>query len=245
MIRRFFATVLLLTAVHLAAAGFEVPALTGRVVDTADAFGAEGKARIDRAIRTFEKATGGQMVVVSLKPLENTTIEEAGIALADQWKIGHKGKDDGAILIIIPESRRMRLEIGYGWEGVVNDAKAGDILRGLKGFFREKRYADGAVYAVGKMQEHITGKALPEKERMNPPSEEEELTWEDIFYILIFLVLAASGFWVLSWIFGFLFGGGGGGGSDSSNTDSDSDSSGDDYSGGGGDSGGGGASDDW
>lgn len=56
--------------------------------------------------------------------------------MAEAWKIGRKGKDNGAILVIVPDDREMRLEIGYGWEGEINDAKAGDVIRDMAPFFR-------------------------------------------------------------------------------------------------------------
>ena len=144
---------------QLSAAEFRVPPLTGRVVDAAGIFtGAELEA-VTTAIQRLEQASGGQMVVAVLNDLGDKSIEEAGIALAEAWRIGHKGRDDGAILIIVPGEHRMRLEVGYGWEGVINDARAGDIIRDLAGFFRANRYADGVVYAVGKVQEFVTGQA--------------------------------------------------------------------------------------
>ncbi len=153
----------------LMAADFVVPRHTSWVVDEAGIFSKAGKNRILDAIQQLEKATdGGQMAVVALKHLNGISIEEAGIRIADAWKVGNKGKDDGAILIIVPSERRMRLEIGYGWEGNINDARAGDIIRGLQPFFRAERYADGAVYAVGQVQKLVTGTA-PEN-LPKPPS---------------------------------------------------------------------------
>lgn len=157
--KQFF-LLLLLSVFSLAAADFTVPRHTSWVVDEAQVFSKEEKDRILSAIQKLEKATdGGQMAVVTLKSLNGISIEEAGIKIADAWKVGNRGKDDGAILVIVPSERQMRLEIGYGWEGSINDARAGDIIRGLKPFFRAERYADGAVYAVGQVQKLITGTA--------------------------------------------------------------------------------------
>ena len=133
--KQFF-LLLLLSVFSLAAADFTVPRHTSWVVDEVQVFSKEERDRILSAIQKLEKATdGGQMAVVTLKSLNGISIEEAGIKIADAWKVGNRGKDDGAILIIVPSERQMRLEIGYGWEGSINDARAGDIIRGLKPFF--------------------------------------------------------------------------------------------------------------
>ena len=149
--KHLFSLLLFGLLIGLAAAEPKVPQLTGRVVDQAKIFGASGAEKIDAAIRALETATGGgQMAVLTVDTLDGTPIEEFGIRVMDQWKIGRKGKDDGAILIIALRDRAMRLEIGYGWEGDINDARAGDIIRGLAPFFRENRYPDGVLFPVSK-----------------------------------------------------------------------------------------------
>ena len=101
-------------------AEFTVPPLTGRVIDAGAVFTTEERVRIENAILKLESATGGQMVVATLPSLEGLSIEDVGIRLGDAWEIGNKGKDDGAILIIVVPERKMRLEVGYGWEGAIN-----------------------------------------------------------------------------------------------------------------------------
>ena len=191
--KQFF-LLLLLSVFSLAAADFTVPRHTSWVVDEAQVFSKEERNRILSAIQKLEKATdGGQMAVVTLKSLNGISIEEAGIKIADAWKVGNRGKDDGAILIIVPSERQMRLEIGYGWEGSINDARAGDIIRGLKPFFRAERYADGAVYAVGQVQKLITGTA-PENVPEPPAavSAKGKNTFTD--YVLVILIGIATFF---------------------------------------------------
>ncbi|MBQ3351457.1 MAG: TPM domain-containing protein [Thermoguttaceae bacterium] len=146
-----FAATALLSALT-ANAELAVPPLTGRVVDAGSVFTPEESAQIESAILRLESATGGQMVVTTLPSLEGLSIEEVGIRLGDTWKIGSKEEDNGAILIIDVQERKMRLEVGIGWEGAINDARAGDVIRGLAPFFRENKYADGAVWAVESVQ---------------------------------------------------------------------------------------------
>lgn len=232
---------LLLFALLPALAGFglDVPPLTGRVVDRAGVFGTGGAAEIENAIREFEQATGGgQMAVLTVKTLDGTPIETFGIAVMDKWKIGRKGKDDGVILIIAVDDRKTRLEVGYGFEGAINDARAGDVLRSLAPYFRENRYAAGTVHAVGMVQKFVTGKAPEGLAEMEP---EEERTpesgggsfWPILIFIVIFLVATrgAGGFFIGGGGEGGGFSGGGGRGGG--------------FSGGGGRGGGGGASGGW
>ena len=154
-----FAAIALISAPR-ANAEFKVPPLTGRVVDAGKVFTEEESAHIEASILRLESATGGQMVVTTLPSLEGLSIEDVGIRLGDTWKIGSKDKDDGAILIIVVSDRKMRLEVGRGWEGPINDARAGDVIRGLAPFFRANKYADGAVWAVESVQQYVTGKEV-------------------------------------------------------------------------------------
>ncbi len=207
----------------------EVPPLTGRVVDRAGVFGSDGIAKIEAAILELEATSGGQMAVLTVKTLDRTPIEEFGIAVMDKWKIGHKNKDDGIILIMAVGDREMRLEVGYGWEGDINDARAGDILRAMAPFLRDGRYTEAAVYAVGEVQRHVTGKA-PEGHQTI-----QEETDHDAGMIILFVIL---------FIFFIFFGGRKGGGIILSGGRGGGGGFGG-FSGGGGRGGGGGASGRW
>ncbi len=232
--RSVFALILTFACV-LSAGAFDVPELTGRVVDKTGTLNGEDRTLIEKRIKTFEEATGGQLAVALLPPLKDVSIEEAGLALLNTWKIGMKGKDNGAVLLLIPDSRQMRLEIGYGWEGVVNDARAGDILRGLGPYFRKKKYADGIVHAVGSMEDFITGKKT-QLEKIAPP-EEQKVDWS--FYSQLAVVI------MVLLISIFVKPGRTGRGSSSGGGYSGGGYSGGGYSGGGGSGGGGGASSRW
>jgi uncharacterized protein len=149
---------LLLLALALSAhAELGVPALTGRVVDQAGLLSAEQLQAVEKAILDLEAASGGQMAILALPTLAGGDLEGFAIRVAEKWQIGHQGKDDGAILLIASEDRKIRLEIGYGWEGPINDARAGDIIRGMGPYFRSQDYAGGMTYAVRKVQEFVTG----------------------------------------------------------------------------------------
>ena len=232
--KRFLTLLLLAAVLPLGAAKLKLPELTGRVVDQAQIFTAEQTAQIESAILQLEKATGGQMAVLTIKSLNGMPIEWYSIKLAEKWKIGHKGKDNGAILIIALNDRSMRLEIGYGWEGQVNDARAGDIIRELAPYFRENKYGEGTAQAVMRVQEFVTGKPveglppLKRTERRQPGGSVLLI----ICSIIALAVLSGGRILIIPGFGGGFRGGGGFGG-------------GGGFSGGGGGFGGGGSSGKW
>jgi uncharacterized protein len=99
-----------------------LPALSGRVVDTAGALPAVSREALTQQLAAFEATKGTQLVVVIVPRVEPDTIEQFGIRLMDTWKIGRKGVDDGAILIVATEAHQLRIEVGYGLEGALSDA---------------------------------------------------------------------------------------------------------------------------
>ena len=106
-----------------------IPPLTGRVVDAAHVLDDSTRNRIDGELASFEASSGIQFVVVTLPDLGSDTIEDWGLALGRGWSIGQKGKDNGVILIVAPKDRQLRIEVGYGLEGVLPDATANGIIR--------------------------------------------------------------------------------------------------------------------
>jgi uncharacterized protein len=135
-----------------------VPPLSGRVVDRAGMLTGDDAVRVEQAILDLEGATGGQMAVLTLPTLDGDSLERFSVQVAETWKIGNKGRDDGAILLLVRDNRDIRLEIGRGWEGPVNDARAGDIIRGMTPYFRAGRFGDGTVFAVQRVHAFVTGK---------------------------------------------------------------------------------------
>jgi uncharacterized protein len=122
------------------------PALTGRVVDEAGLLSVADRAALTQSLADLETKTTDQLVVVTLKSLQGTTIEDYGYQLGRRWKIGQKDKDSGALLIVAADERKVRIEVGYGLEGTLTDAatkviienailprfKTGDFAGGIK-----------------------------------------------------------------------------------------------------------------
>lgn len=135
--------------------GLEVPAFTGLVVDKADLLSSSDQARLTARLESFQAATTGQMAVLIVPSLKGDSIEDFGIRVADKWKVGRKGVDNGLILIVARDDRAMRIEVGYGFEGRINDARAGDVIRAMGPAFREGHYAQGILGAVDRLEGYI------------------------------------------------------------------------------------------
>lgn len=113
----------------LIAADFPKPA--GFVNDFAGIIAPETKASLETTLGDFEKASGIEIAVVTLPTLMDRTIEDAAVHLFQEWVIGKKGKDNGLLFLVAPNERKMRIEVGYGLEGIITDAKAGRVRDAL------------------------------------------------------------------------------------------------------------------
>lgn len=131
----------------------EIPYLSGPVLDSAQLLTPAELAQLEGVIRN--QLPAAQIQVWTVKSLEGEEIDQVSIRAVDKWKLGVKGKDNGALLLIAISERRMRIEVGRGLEGVVPDALAGRIVdRILKPHFRNREYAQGiqgAVEAIGEL----------------------------------------------------------------------------------------------
>lgn len=109
-----------------------------------------------------ERATGAQVVVAIFRSLEGESLEDFSIRLAQQWRIGQKSLDNGVILLVFVNDRKVRLEVGYGLEPVIPDIVAGALIRDtLAPRFREQRYAAGIEAATDAIYARISGEAAP------------------------------------------------------------------------------------
>ena len=105
------------------------PELSGRVVDQADLLDPAQEAALTARLHALEQQSGRQMVVATVASLEGLEIEDYGVLLGRQWAIGDEQEDDGVILLVAPNERKVRIETGYGAEGVLPDILAGRIIR--------------------------------------------------------------------------------------------------------------------
>jgi uncharacterized protein len=123
-----FLTLLLFAAPALAA-GPTFPALSGRVVDGANILSPQVEADLTTKLENLEKTTGRQLVVATVPDLQGYEIEDYGYQLGRAWGIGQKGTNTGALLIVAPTERKVRLEVGYGLEPILTDALSSVIIQ--------------------------------------------------------------------------------------------------------------------
>jgi uncharacterized protein len=234
----------------------EVPPLRGRVNDLARLLPAERIQGLEGRLAQFEKETGHQVAVLTIPSLKGDSLEDFSIRVAENWKIGQKGFNNGAILLIVRDDRKLRIEVGYGLEGVLPDAIANRIIQEvIVPRFRGGDYAGGIEAGIESILKVTSGEPLPESVR-KPPRRRNELVQSLpllIFVLAAFLFVflgnlgnrrtrsnwtgrrGRSNYWGGPFIGGFGGGSGWGGGG----------SGGGGFSGGGGGFGGGGASGSW
>jgi uncharacterized protein len=120
-----------LTAAAAAQQQLAFPRLTSQVVDEADVLHPSAEADLERELEAHERATGQQVVVATLHSLQGHTVEEFANGLFREWRLGRSEQDDGALLLVAPRERKVRIEVGYGLEGVLTDATSATIIQSL------------------------------------------------------------------------------------------------------------------
>ena len=137
----------------------DVPRHTGPVVDLAGVFTKSESAQISSSLMQFKTKYGPQIQVVTIPNLQDETIESFSIKIVDKWKLGSKDKDNGVLLLIATQDRKVRIEVGQGLEGDLPDALAGKIIRaGIIPFFRKGQINAGVMTGLGMIAESIGGK---------------------------------------------------------------------------------------
>lgn len=128
MLRRFLLILALLIFIP-AAQGQTFPKLTGRVVDDAALLSPQQRQALTDKLAALEKQSGRQLVVATIPDLQGYDIGDYGYRLGREWGIGNKDRNDGALLIVAPNERKVRIEVGYGLEGILTDALSSQIIR--------------------------------------------------------------------------------------------------------------------
>ena len=238
------AALVLSVAVSYAALTF--PALSGRVVDDAGILSAATRDTLTSLLAEHERQTKNQVVVVTLRSLQGTTIEQYGYQLGRAWGIGVKGKNNGTLIIVSPSTHDVRIEVGYGLEGTLTDAQSKLIIENVMlPSFRNGDYDKGVLNGTITVLQVLGGQ--PSVAVTQPPVSDQQPDDNSsgghipiIVIIIVLWLIFGRFFWPLfflgglggGWGRGGGFGGGFGGGSGG-------------FSGGGGSFGGGGASGHW
>jgi uncharacterized protein len=178
-----------------------VPPLKGRVTDLTGTLKPEQIASLEQMLQSFEARKGSQIAVLMLPTTAPETIEQYSLRVAEQWKVGRKKVDDGVVLVVAKNDRTVRIEVGYGLEGALNDATANRIIREvIVPRFREGDFYGGLAAAADRMIRVIDGEPLPEP-RPGPQVEGGTLQMLPVLFIL-----ALVGGAILRRAFGRVFG---------------------------------------
>ncbi|BES70461.1 hypothetical protein RE428_14790 [Marinobacter nanhaiticus D15-8W] len=137
------------------------PELTGRVVDRAEMLSPDVEAHLSQMLQAHEQASTEQVVVVTLPDLQGFPIEDFGYQLGRHWGIGQEGEDNGALLIVAKEERKIRIEVGYGLEGRLTDADSSVIInRIITPAFRQGNFQAGIVNGAEAMIQVLGGEPM-------------------------------------------------------------------------------------
>ncbi|MXR37217.1 TPM domain-containing protein [Craterilacuibacter sinensis] len=146
-----------------------IPALSTRVTDLTGTLSAEQSATLDARLAAFETQTGSQIALLMVPTTGDETIEQFGLRAAEQWKLGRKGVDDGALLVVAKDDRALRIEVGYGLEGALNDATSKRIISEvIVPAFKQGHFYDGLEAGLNSMMQVIKGEALPAPTQAQP-----------------------------------------------------------------------------
>lgn len=259
MMRQVFLTFLLVLAGSFnAAAAPDFPALSGRIVDQANVIDAASEAELVDLSEAHEAETTNQVVVATVNSLEDSSIEYYANTLLRHWQLGQKNQNNGVLLLVAPNERKVRIEVGYGLEGTLTDALAKFIIEeSILPQFRAGDMSAGIVRGMNDIVNVLSGDAEVYEKRRELEDDYGDVIGKTFFFIWALLFFGIPAISFMTRMFGkrqkngsYKWGpftvrkkkkrrGGSSGGGWSSSSSSGG------FSGGGGSSGGGGASGSW
>lgn len=207
--KRALVFVALLFSASLSVAEVAVPPVKSRVTDLTGTLPASEAAQLEQKLASFESKKGSQIAVLIVPTTQPETIEQYSIRVAEAWKLGRKGIDDGVLLLIAKQDRTVRIEVGYGLEGVLPDAVAKRITDEIiVPAFRQGNFVGGINAGIERIVRVIEGEPLPPPParsagRGGGSSATADIAVNNIIFVFILLIIAAR---VLQSIFGRFIG---------------------------------------
>jgi uncharacterized protein len=139
----------------------DVPYLTGRVVDNAQILSPDARTRLAAVLKAHEEATSNQIVVLTVRTIQPEGVEEYAVDVFNNWKLGQKVHNNGVLVVVVPQDRKMRIEVGYGLEPILTDAMAGAIIRDvMTPAFKRADYDAGLQAGVAAIIARLEGKSI-------------------------------------------------------------------------------------
>lgn len=183
---------LLICACSLAAAEVAVPPLKAHVTDLTGTLSGQQVNALEQKLTAFEQAKGSQVAVLLVPTTQPEEIEQYSLRVVEQWKLGRKKIDDGALLLIAKEDRAMRIEVGYGLEGALPDAIARRIIaETITPYFKQGDLFGGIDAGVTQMLQVIQGESLPTPKRSRSSAAKDPLSV--LFVPFMFLYVIGQG----------------------------------------------------
>jgi len=143
--------------------GADIPYLTGRITDNAQLLSPAVSQSLSESLKAHENRTGNQIAVLTIPTIDGESIEEYAVEVFESWKLGQKDKNNGVLIVVVPNDRRMRIEVGYGLEGTLTDGMAGQIIRTvMTPKFKNGDYDGGIADGARAVMEVLEGGELPE-----------------------------------------------------------------------------------
>jgi uncharacterized protein len=167
-----------------------VPPLKGRVTDLTGTLTAQQSAAIEQSLRAFEERKGTQIAVLIVPTTRPEAIEPFALRVVEQWKLGRRKVDDGALLLVAKDDRAVRIEVGYGIEGALNDATAARIIAEvITPRFRQADFYGGLTAGLDQIVRVLDGEALPPPPRRGPAAADNGLgqSWPVLFIVALVL----------------------------------------------------------
>jgi len=183
----------------------EIPPLKARVTDLTGTLNAQQKSALEQTLAEFEARKGAQIAVLMVPTTQPETVEQYAVRVQEAWKLGRKGVDDGVLLVVAKNDRKLKIEVGYGLEGILPDAIAKRIIEDdILPRFRDGDFYGGIRAGVDRIMRVVEGEKLPPPiARSHPQAEGFNTSW-----IVPILLLVVIGGGILRAIFGRFLGSG-------------------------------------
>ena len=166
-----------------------VPALSARVVDQTATLSADQRQRLASKLAAFEAGKGVQIAVLIVASVAPETIEQYALRVVESWQLGRKNVDDGALLLVAKQDRKLRIEVGYGLEGALNDATAKRIIsETIAPRFKDGDFYGGINSGVDAMIQVVSGESLPPPAARSSDVGVDLETLVFVGFILVFVV---------------------------------------------------------
>jgi uncharacterized protein len=167
----------------------QVPPLRARVTDLTATLTSDQRAALEQKLAALEARKGSQVAVLMVPTTQPETVEQYAIRVFEQWKLGRKGTDDGVLLLVAKNDRRLRIEVGYGLEGAIPDAIARRVIdEEIVPLFKQGNFAGGIEAGVARITKLIDGEPMPQPKGLERP----RFDWHGEGLFIGFIILAMA-----------------------------------------------------